>query len=348
MKALKIKKGAKESKVDKPAKAPAPEPEKKVEMPKPEPKPEKKGKGKDKTKEKGKGKKGMQLPDLSLFAYNIFGKYIGRMKPLIKDMDNDLRRALMRTTAERYMSKALLVTILSFVISAAVTIPIFLRWYPLFSALETALGLTALITAVTFTVMYMYPAYAAKRRRSAIDSAINFAAQYMAILAGAEVTPERIFKSILKADVDMVVKDEVAEVVKGIDIFGEDFYTALGKRIKETPSRKFSDLMKGILAVGSMGGDLRRYLHMQGKIFMRDRRTNLKKQLDGLGVTAEIYISMGVVLPLIIVVMLATMSFINSGGIDSLLWMYVVTFVMIPAVSALMLLIIDTSVPREE
>jgi len=34
-----------------------------------------------------------------------------------------------------------------------------------------------------------------------------------------------------------VIKDEVAEVVKRIDIFGEDFYSALSARIRRRPRR---------------------------------------------------------------------------------------------------------------
>lgn len=296
-------------------------------------------------KEKAKVKKKFAFPDLSLFAYRIFGRFTDRTK-LIKD--EELRKCLMRTTAARYVSKMYLLTIIGAVVTIAVTLPFLVRWMVLSYAVFSSLALGLLVGAGVFLAMYMYPTYAAGMRKRKINSSLNFATQYMAILAGAEVTPERIFKSLVKGDVDKVIKEEVGEIVKAIDLFGKDFYTAIQERIKDTASTKFADLLKGILAVGNMGGDLRRYLYMQGRAFMRERRIDMKKQLDGLGVAAEIYISMGVVLPLIIVVMLATMSFIGGSGINAVLWMYVVTFVMIPAVSALMLLILDSSVPREE
>jgi flagellar protein FlaJ len=300
--------------------------------------------------EKSKKKKGFAFPDLSIFSYKYFGKASIKLLPQMKDLDESLRRALMRTTAERYISKMIFVALLALVVTTAVTLPFLLRWfYPVF-AVFMSVGLGFFVSGITFFVLYMLPFINASNRKRNIEKSLNFATQYMAILAGAEVTPERIFKSMLSADVDKVIKDEIAEVVKGIDIFGEDFYSALNSRIVKTPSKKLADLMKGVLAVGSMGGDLRRYLHLQGKLFMRAKRIELKKQLEGLAVTAEIYISMAVVLPLIIIVMLATMSFINFGtsGINGLLWMYVTTFVMIPVVSVLMLLVIDTSVPKEE
>ncbi len=299
-------------------------------------------------KERAEGEKKkpkFTLPDLSLFAYRIFGRFTERTK-LIKD--EELRKCLMRTTAAKYVSKMYLLTLIGALVTVAVTLPFLVRWMVFSYAIYSSLALGLLVGGVVFLSTYLYPTYAAGMRKRKINSSLNFATQYMAILAGAEVTPERIFKSLVKGDVDRVIKEEVGEIVKSIDLFGKDFYTAIQERIRDTASTKFADLLKGILAVGNMGGDLRRYLYMQGKAFMRERRIDMKKQLDGLGVAAEIYISMGVVLPLIIVVMLATMSFIGSSGINAVLWMYVVTFVMIPAVSALMLLILDSSVPREE
>lgn len=296
----------------------------------------------------GKKKPKFEFPDIGAFAYRIFGGAARKIYPQMKDLECNLRRALIRSTAEKYIAKMILITVIIFAATFAATTPILLRWVVPIFALGMGLSLAAIAGAVGFMVMYIYPSLAASSRRSKIDASLNFATQYMAILAGAEVTPERIFKSLMKSDVDQVIKDEIGEIIKRMDIFGEDFYTALNSRILETPSRRFADLLKGMLAVGSMGGNLRRYLHLQGKTFMRQRRIDLKRQLDGLGILAEIYISMGVVLPIIIIIMLATMSFIGSSGINSLMWMYITTFVLIPATSALMLLIIDTSVPKEE
>ena len=293
-------------------------------------------------------KKQLTFPDLSVIAYRIFGKRIGFLIPLVKDLDNDMKKAMLRTTIEKYASRMLLISLIGMVVTVVATLPILIRWFVPVYAVAMSLGLGIITGTFAFFIMYLYPSMIAGNRKRDIDKSLNFATQYMAILAGAEVTPEKIFKSMLTSDIDAVVKDEVAEVVKRIDIFGDDFYSALSARIKETPSKRFGDLMKGVLAVGSMGGDLRRYLHLQGKLFMRERKVYMKKQLEGLSITAEVYVSMGVVLPLILVIMLSTMSFIGGGGINSVLYMMLTTFVLIPVASMVMLLLIDMSVPREE
>jgi len=293
-------------------------------------------------------KKQLTFPDLSVIAYRIFGKRIGFLLPLVKDLDDDMKKAMLRTTIEKYASRMLLISLIGLVVTVVATLPILIRWFVPVYAVAMALGLGIITGTFAFFIMYLYPSMIAGNRKRDIDKSLNFATQYMAILAGAEVTPEKIFKSLLTSDIDAVVKDEVAEVVKRIDIFGDDFYSALSARIKETPSKRFGDLMKGVLAVGSMGGDLRRYLHLQGKLFMRERKVDMKKQLEGLSITAEVYVSMGVVLPLILVIMLSTMSFIGGGGLNAVLWMMLTTFVLIPVLSLVMLVLIDMSVPKEE
>lgn len=293
-------------------------------------------------------KKQITFPDLSVVSYRIFGKHIGFILPLVKDLDEDMKKAMMRTTIEKYASRMLFISLIGVVVTIGATLPILIRWLVPAYALAMSFALGIITGTFAFFIMYLYPSLVAGNRRRDIDKSLNFATQYMAILAGAEVTPEKIFKSMLTSDIDAVVKDEIGEVVKRIDIFGDDFYSALSARIKETPSKRFGDLMKGVLAVGSMGGDLRRYLHLQGKLFMRERKVDMKKQLEGLSITAEVYVSMGVVLPLILVIMLSTMSFIGGGGINSVLYMMLTTFVLIPVASMVMLLLIDMSVPREE
>jgi len=293
-------------------------------------------------------KKQRALPDLSVISYRIFGKRIGFIMPLVKDLDADIKKAMMRTTIEKYASRMLFISLIGFAATVVATLPILVRWFVPAYAVAISLCLGLITGTFAFFIMYIYPSIVAGNRRRDIDKSLNFATQYMAILAGAEVTPEKIFKSMLSSDIDDVIKDEVSEVVKRIDIFGEDFYSALSARIKETPSKRFGDLMKGVLAVGNMGGDLRRYLHLQGKILMRERRIDMKKQLEGLSMTAEVYVSLGIVLPLIMIIMLSTMSFVGVGGANSVLYMLLTTFVLIPVASLVMLLLIDMSVPREE
>jgi flagellar protein FlaJ len=80
---------------------------------------------------------------------------------------------------------------------------------------------------------------------------------------------------------------------------------------------------------------------------MRLKSISLKKALDGLGVMAEIYVTAGIVMPLIMIVMLATLSFLGGSGLNALLWLELLSYLIVPLISIVMVILVDSSVPSE-
>jgi len=295
-----------------------------------------------------KKRRPIRFPNLSKLAYALLGRRLELILPYFEDLENELRRAGMKVTLSRYVSKMIMISIIALLIGFFVPLPfLILRTLP-FYAITMSLGVGLLAGGIAFWVAYMYPTISANSRKSAIERQMNFAVNYMAILAGAGVIPERIFKSLSTSDLDAIIKDEISEVVRRMDVLGEDFYTSLSKGAEETASKQFADLLRGILMVGRTGGDLRRYLHLQSRHFMRIRRISMKKSLDTLGVLAEVYVTGGIVLPLVIMIMLAAMSLVGGGGINLLAALYFAIFLLIPVISAVILIMIDAAVPKEE
>jgi flagellar protein FlaJ len=286
--------------------------------------------------------------DYSGFAYRVFGSLAAKSMQYFEGLDLNLKRAGIKLTLVKYISKIYMTAFIALIAGILVPIPILyllnMQW--LFIII-TSIALGFIAAAVAFIVIYVYPSYVLKNRKNAIDKNLSFITNYLAILAGAGVIPEKIFKSVAKSDVDPAIRYEVSEIIRRMEVFGEDFYTALSVRIDETPSTKFAELLRGILLVGSTGGDMKRYLFLQGKRFIRFKNIDMRKSLDNLGIMAEVYVTAGIVLPLIMVVMLATLSFLGGGGINAIMWLYLVTYLMVPFIAVMMLLMIDSTVPSE-
>ncbi|MGC8937071.1 MAG: type II secretion system F family protein [Candidatus Methanomethylicaceae archaeon] len=290
----------------------------------------------------------LRLPSIYALAFRLFGRWSELIQVYFEDLGVDIKRAGMKVSLPRYISRMLLVTTVVFISSFSASLLILvMRMTPLY-AVTGSLGLSVLATGIAFWVMYMIPSMLASSRKGRVERVLNFVVNYMAILSAAWVAPERIFRSISTSDVDPVIRDEIADVVRRMEITGEDFYTALQRKAEETPSRQFSDLLKGILMVSRTGGDLKRYLYTQARYFMRMRRITLKRRLDQLGVLAEVYVTAGIVLPLVTVIMLSTMSLVGGGGINVMLWLYFTAFLLIPIISVVLILLIDVTVPKEE
>lgn len=287
--------------------------------------------------------------DFSGFAYRIFGNLAAKSIKYFEGLDLTLKRAGIKVTLVKYISKIYLSALLALVIGMIVPIPfLFIARMQPFFVILTSIAIGFIAGAVAFIIVYMQPKFKLNSRKAAIERNLSFVTNYLAILAGAGVIPEKIFRSVAKSDVDPAIRYEVSEIIRRMEVFGEDFYTALSVRIDETPSPRFGELLRGILLVGSTGGDMKRYLFLQGKRFIRLKGINMRKSLDSLGVMAELYVTGGIVLPLIMVVMLATLSFLGGGGINAMMWLYLVTYLMVPMISMMMLLMIDSTVPSED
>jgi flagellar protein FlaJ len=290
----------------------------------------------------------VKLPSLSTLAFRLFGRWSELIQVYFEDLEVDIKRAGMKISLPRYISRIFMVSMIAFILSFLTSLLILVtRAAPLYAITGSA-GIGVLSAAVAFWVMYTLPTILASSRKGRVERALNFVVNYMAILLSSGIAPERVFKSIAESDVDPVIRDEIADVVRRMEVTGEDFYTALRRKAEETPSRQFSDLLKGILMVSKTGGDLRRYIYTQARYFMRARRVALKKGLDQLGVLAEVYVTAGIVMPLVVVIMLSTMSLIGGGGLNLILWLYFTTFLLIPVISVVLLLLIDVTVPKEE
>ncbi|MEM0232316.1 MAG: hypothetical protein QXG78_04355, partial [Candidatus Methanomethyliaceae archaeon] len=74
---------------------------------------------------------------------------------------------------------------------------------------------------------------------------------------------------------------------------------------------------------------------------------SLKKGLEQLGIIAEIFVTAGVVLPLVMIIILSIVSLIGWSG-NVLFWIYLITFFLIPIVSLIIIILIDTVLPKEE
>jgi Flp pilus assembly protein TadB len=148
-------------------------------------------------------------------AYQLMGNKTARFMPLFKDLDQNLQKSGLRINFKAYVSLTILTSLL-ITLSVAVVLPIF----------------------------YLYPVYCADKHKRELDGELPFTTGYMAILASAGVTPEKIFHSISTLNVPLAASTEAKEVIKNINLFGLDVISALEKTSSRTPSRRFRDTIE--------------------------------------------------------------------------------------------------------
>jgi len=285
------------------------------------------------------------------FAYRFIGERSARLLPLFKDVDVNLRKSGTRISFKAYVSLAILVTsLLSFFV--LVLTPLFLVFFPhlpFFSSLIFGVGVSLLTGALTIIGFYIYPIYRKDSLKRGLDDGLPFAAGYMAILAGAGVPPEYMFRSLAQIDASLAVSSEARAIVRDVELFGSDILSALEAASNRTPSIRFKELLEGLIFTIHSGGKSAKYLIDRSRHYMQLKRIALRRFSDTLSVLAEFYVTLLVAGPLILVVMLAVMAMLGGGGtglFDPRLLMYLLTYLGIPTGSVTFLIILDVVAPR--
>jgi len=266
-------------------------------------------------------------------------------------MDAGLHKSGMRISFKPYVSLTIL-TSLIITVSTMLLVPPTLYFFlqiTFFPSLLFGVGGSLLVGALTIICFYIYPIYRADTIKRNLDDSMSFATGYLAILAGAGVPPNCMFRSLSKIPQNLAVIDESRIIVRDMELFGADTITALENASKRTPSEKFRELLEGFVATIHSGGNLMSYLMNRSRQNMKYKHIALRKFSDTLGVLSEFYVTLLVAGPLIFVVMLAVMAMIGGGGLgilDPTLLLMLLTYIGIPVGSVIFIIILDVLSPR--
>lgn len=282
-------------------------------------------------------------------AYRFVGEKTNHVLPLFKDVDVNLQKSEFRISFKAYVSWAVLASALASIITC-IFVPFSLMLIAHISLIPSLLyGVGGAMFAGAFTVIafYAYPIFRADSMKKNIEGELPFTTSYMAILAGAGVSPDRIFRSLTNERVAPAISVEARTVVRDIELFGFDVISALENASKRTPSERFKEMVEGFIGTIHSGGNLSAYLTSRSRQYMDAKRITLRKFADTLSILAEFYVTMLVAGPLIFVVMLAVMGMLGGGSglMDPVLLLTLLTYIGIPMGSMAFLMMLDIISP---
>jgi hypothetical protein len=286
-----------------------------------------------------------------LFAYRLLGKHTVRFLPLFRDLDVGLHQSGLRMSFTPYVSLTLLTCV--FIATSIMVLVVMVSWgllgISLFPALLFGLGGALMAGVLTVVGFYGYPLYRADALRRDLEDNMAFAAGYLAILAGAGVPPDSMFRSLSKIPQELAVVNASRVIVRDVELFGADIITALENASQRTSSERFKELLEGFVATIHSGGNLMAYLLHRSRQNMKLKRITLRKFSDTLGLLSESYVALLVAGPLVFVVMLAVMAMLGGGalgGLDPASLLMLLTYLGIPVGSIIFLIVLDALTPR--
>ncbi|HEA46500.1 MAG TPA: hypothetical protein ENH99_01840 [Candidatus Pacearchaeota archaeon] len=305
----------------------------------------KKKEEKPKVKKQRKVNKYVQIS--SRFFYNFSNSLIKKGK--FREMRRDLVKANLGFVPANYISMMFFTTLLSiffaffvmlfflffnftmqvpFIVPAAESLAIrFLKVFWIMILIPVA------VTGFT----YFYPSLEKKSLESKIDQEIPFATIHMSSISGSMIEPSKIFSIIISTKEYPFLEKEFTKLQNEINIYGYDLVTALRNRAFNSPSRKLSELFNGLATTITSGGKLSDFFEKRSEGLLFEHRLNKEKESKAAETFMDIYISVVIAAPMILMLLLMMM---RISGLGISLSTTAITLIMILGVSLINVLFI--------
>jgi len=167
--------------------------------------------------------------------------------------------------------------------------------------------------------IYTYPATTAKGRKSSIDLDLPYVITYMQALS-TTMTLYNVIRKIYEAD-DLFgeISKEFGLIVRDVEVFGDDLYTAIKNLQLVTPSKNLQDFLNDLLLLSSSGGDITNFLSSRSAYFREAAERELESILKTIEVMAEVYVTAFVAGPITMIIIIVAENLAGKSNLSQYL-----------------------------
>lgn len=290
-----------------------------------------------------------QPSEFQVFSYRMLNRRVSFLYPRLPKLRENIKQAMMPVPYEVYVASMVFSSMIAAVVGLAAGLAT-LTFFNVDTSIAVLLSVSGslALSAMTFFGMQAVPILNAKNRATKLSEEIPHYIGYMATLCASGLSLEGVFKSIAKEDsTEEIVKDSKF-VTRNIEILGMDVVTAVNDLIKRAPRGPYSEMLEGAIITFKSGGNLREYFLATAKVHLEEKKLNVKRTTESLGILAEIYTILLIVFPLMAVIMLSIMAIMspNLGGFDLVTLMNMLTYIMVPLFGIVLLIMMNSMVPK--
>lgn len=290
------------------------------------------------------------VTQLHIVSYRMFGEIARPLYPKLAQLKTTVTNSMLGVPFEVYVSTMFFVSIVAGVIGAilgfigtqlsgALLIEVSLIF-------TFGIGLGGF--GLTFGVLYIVPAFMVKLRAQKLADELPHFIGFMSTLASSGQSLEGIFKIIATEESQEEIVKDARYVVRNIEIFGMDLIGAIKDLREKTPNGSYLEFLDGAISTFQSGGSLKEFFNATSKVQLEEKKINVKKSIDTLGVVSEIYTVLLIVFPLLTIIMLSVMSIMTTSlmGFDLPTLISLITFGILPLCGILMLIMMDSMIPK--
>ncbi|RLJ01912.1 MAG: hypothetical protein DRP10_02825 [Candidatus Aenigmatarchaeota archaeon] len=277
-------------------------------------------------------------------AYLSYGEIASKIAPNFKYVEEDLKKSGMKYTLEEYLSLAIFISLIVFVVEIPIITLILSFFIHVVFAIPLSFIFSGIGAALIFFLFTTYPRAQVSDLASKIDKGLPFSVSYMTAAASSDAPPISVFKSITKLDEYPELKEQAQNLIRDVEGLGMDILSALRREAKRTPSKEFKDLLLGMEATISSGADLTLFLNNKSISLFNDYQRKIKSYANLLSMIIEMYITVMIVGPIFFTILSSVMGMM--GGVENILAMQVlISFILMPAISVALAFYINIASP---
>jgi hypothetical protein len=170
-----------------------------------------------------------------------------------------------------------------------------------------------IVPSATALLIYFYPSLEKKSLSDKIDQELPFATIHMAAISGSRIEPTKIFRVVSLTKEYPNLEREFNKLLNEINIYGYDLVTALKDSAINSPSQKLADLFNGLATTITSGGDLYDFFQKRSQTLLFEYRLDREKQTKSAETFMDIYISVVIAAPMILMLLLMMMKISGLG-----------------------------------
>lgn len=258
------------------------------------------------------------------FSNKIFRGFSDSMNENFASLGKNLKKSNNRYMLSSYLSMMFMSTLLAFVGGIIIAAAVMLLGF----GGITYLLVPIILPLVVFLLFFIEPSSDAKSSQKKVSQELPFVTIYMSAIAGSNIEPVKLFKIIAASPDYPNVGAELRKVIAQIEIYGYDLVMALKNVVERTSNKDLAELFSGIATNISTGGALENYLEKKADNFLNDYKLERQKYSELAGTFMDVYISILIAAPLILMMMFIIMNVAGLGiggmSISTLLFLGVI------------------------
>ena len=182
-----------------------------------------------------------------------------------------------------------------------------------------------------------------------LESELPYAAMMVTLMAASGITPYESFKRLRSVETLTKFKEESDEIVRLVEVLGNDPLTAMSKRADATVSRQYADFLEGYISSVKSGGSVKNYLTSKLKGIFDVHAAKAQNAIERLETLVEAYMVMLIVIfcfYILSTVTAPTTQMMGETGLpDTSAFIYPLVLVVIPIFSLFFMYLAHLSRP---